>query len=110
MAEQEQIKQERTHQAKPRLGRGLSSLISSLAGPEGHPQQYAADLPPQGAKAPIGVSVDAAPNQAVKDVPIEQIAPNPFQPRREFPQEELANLAASIATHGVLQPIRVITA
>jgi ParB family chromosome partitioning protein len=36
-----------------------------------------------------------------------EIRPNPFQPRREFPDEDLAELAASIAEHGVLQPVIV---
>ncbi|HVM29964.1 MAG TPA: ParB/RepB/Spo0J family partition protein [Candidatus Limnocylindrales bacterium] len=36
-----------------------------------------------------------------------EIAPNPYQPRREFDQAALDELAASIAEHGVLQPIMV---
>ncbi len=38
---------------------------------------------------------------------IEQIRPNPFQPRREFPEDEMAELAESIRTRGVLQPLLV---
>jgi ParB family chromosome partitioning protein len=113
MAEQEQRQQQQQQkpsQSKPRLGRGLSSLISSLTGTEAQPQQYAADGPAHGAKATIPVADQGESSQVVRDVPIDQIAPNPFQPRREFPQDELANLAASIAKHGVLQPIRVTTA
>lgn len=37
----------------------------------------------------------------------EEIRPNPAQPRRTFSQEELEGLAASIRTHGVLQPLTV---
>lgn len=40
-------------------------------------------------------------------VPPERIHSNPRQPRREFPAEELAELAASLKTHGLLQPIVV---
>ena len=40
-------------------------------------------------------------------VPIDAVRPNPHQPRNAFDPEELAELAASIATHGVLQPIVV---
>lgn len=40
-------------------------------------------------------------------IPIEQIDPNPYQPRRVFPQSELEALAASIAESGLLQPISV---
>jgi len=44
---------------------------------------------------------------SVADIPVEQIEENPFQPRLEFDEEKLAELAASIAVHGVVQPITV---
>lgn len=44
--------------------------------------------------------------QIVK-VPIEKIFPNPYQPRKIFEDESLADLAASIAQYGVLQPLLV---
>lgn len=40
-------------------------------------------------------------------IEIEKIESNPFQPRREFSEEALSGLAASIREHGVLQPILV---
>ncbi|MEP6468433.1 MAG: ParB/RepB/Spo0J family partition protein, partial [Chloroflexota bacterium] len=40
-------------------------------------------------------------------VPIDHVRPNPHQPRNAFDEEGLAELAASIATHGVIQPIVV---
>lgn len=40
-------------------------------------------------------------------LPIDEIDPNPYQPRRVFPQQELEELAASIAEVGLLQPISV---
>lgn len=40
-----------------------------------------------------------------EDVPIDQVAPNPHQPRRNFDEEALAELAASIRVHGILQPL-----
>ena len=43
----------------------------------------------------------------VKLIPIEMITPNPNQPRRHFSDAELNELADSIKTHGVLQPILV---
>lgn len=43
----------------------------------------------------------------VIEVPCEQIAPNPYQPRQEFGQNELLSLAASIKSDGILQPLSV---
>ncbi len=43
----------------------------------------------------------------VKLIPIESITPNPHQPRREFAQDALEDLAASIKVRGVLQPVLV---
>ena len=40
-------------------------------------------------------------------IPIERIARNPHQPRSTFDEEEIAELAASITQHGILQPIIV---
>lgn len=65
------------------LGRGLGALI---------PQDVAA-------------GVDARPG--VREVPISQIEPNPYQPRNHFDEESLAGLTASIRELGVLQPILV---
>lgn len=44
--------------------------------------------------------------QIVK-VPVEKIFPNPYQPRKNFEDESLADLASSIAEYGVLQPLLV---
>ncbi len=41
------------------------------------------------------------------DILISRISPNPYQPRKRFDPEDLASLRASIAAHGVLQPILV---
>ena len=51
-------------------------------------------------------------NKAVNEVkvvkvPIDQIFPNPYQPRKTFDDEALADLASSIAQYGVLQPLLV---
>ncbi len=43
----------------------------------------------------------------VIDIPIPQISPNPYQPRREFDQAELLSLSLSIKTDGILQPLSV---
>ena len=43
----------------------------------------------------------------VVELPLDAIRPNPHQPRRDFPDEALAELAASIREHGILQPLVV---
>lgn len=43
----------------------------------------------------------------VRTVPIESLEPSPLQPRRDFGEEELAQLADSLRRHGLLQPLLV---
>lgn len=43
----------------------------------------------------------------VRDIPLRRIRPNQFQPRREFEEEALAELKASITENGLLQPLVV---
>jgi ParB family chromosome partitioning protein len=43
----------------------------------------------------------------IKEIMLADILPNPGQPRREFDEEKLAELANSIREHGLLQPILV---
>lgn len=47
------------------------------------------------------------PGEAVTELPVEAIRPNPYQPRRTFDQASLADLARSIEAAGVFQPIIV---
>lgn len=60
-----------------------------------------------GALIPQDVAAGAASRPAVREVPISQIEPNPYQPRNHFDEESLAGLTASIRELGVLQPILV---
>ena len=46
---------------------------------------------------------------SVEDVPMDQIKSNPYQPRTNFDEAGLKELASSIAEHGVIQPILVTT-
>lgn len=69
------------------LGRGLSALMSDVA-------------------------IDTASHQAGNGrmrgeqlIPVEKITPNPDQPRRDFPKQDLDDLAASIREKGVIQPL-----
>ena len=72
---------------KPGLGRGLGALIPEGATPE----------PP------------APPPQTtpLRQLPVDAIRPNPYQPRKDFNDESLHALAASVRELGVLQPLIV---
>ncbi|MGC2315700.1 MAG: ParB/RepB/Spo0J family partition protein, partial [Bradyrhizobium sp.] len=72
-------------EARSRLGRGLASLIGDVGGEAAHLERP----------------------RTQRKVPIEYLKPNPRNPRREFPDAELGELADSIKQHGVIQPIVV---
>lgn len=79
--------------SKSGLGRGLSSLI---------PQK---DQEAVIAKAAAQSSVDTG--SALLEVPLSKVHHNPRQPRQEFGEAELEELADSIKQHGILQPLVV---
>ena len=60
-----------------------------------------------GALIPQDVTAPTSARPGVREVPITQIAPNPYQPRSHFDEESLAGLTASIRELGVLQPVLV---
>jgi ParB family chromosome partitioning protein len=76
------------------LGRGLSSLIPP------------APPPAEGETA----AAERQPLRGVILLGIDDLGPNPRQPRQAIPPETLADLAASIKAHGLLQPIIVTAA
>lgn len=49
----------------------------------------------------------AGPRRAYNVVPVEKLVPNPQQPRRDFPEAALQDLAASLRQKGVIQPLIV---
>jgi hypothetical protein len=57
--------------------------------------------------APVDQDDPSTPPRPDQVVPVEKIVPNPDQPRRNFTEGQLQELADSIRTHGVLQPIIV---
>lgn len=91
-------------QITPRLGRGLSALLSTPSAPAETGQAYMSEAQPVAPSPPPS----RPPIQpATHDVPVHMIAPNPHQARRRFDPAEMAGLAASIAEHGILQPLVV---
>ncbi len=66
--------------AKRGLGRGLSALIPDI---------------------------ETISGQQVRELPTDEILPNPFQPRKRFDKLKLAELAESIKQHGIVQPLVV---
>ncbi|MBQ3002208.1 MAG: ParB/RepB/Spo0J family partition protein [Clostridia bacterium] len=46
-------------------------------------------------------------SEKIVQLPIEELMPNPMQPRKQFDEYALRSLASSIGTHGMLQPIAV---
>jgi len=73
-----------------RLGRGLDALLARREPP----------------RTETPSASEAAPS-ALQNVPLHQIRPNPYQPRREFRPDELADLESSLRASGLLQPITV---
>jgi ParB family transcriptional regulator, chromosome partitioning protein len=94
---------------RSRLGRGLSSLIgttSEAAETSGLPVMR--ELPPiiAGTAEPAAAP-DTGPAKAGSELPVNQITVNPHQPRRSFDETGLAQLAESLKSSGLIQPIIV---
>ncbi|MEX0692229.1 MAG: ParB/RepB/Spo0J family partition protein [Gemmatimonadales bacterium] len=73
-----------TDKQKRRLGRGLEALLG-----------------------PVPTVEDARAEGALLEIPLANVRPNPYQPRREFAKDALADLANSLKQSGLLQPIVV---
>jgi len=90
--------------AKPRLGRGLSSLISVSE----LPVQADVQAPFERATEPTPIAVSTTPPAADGQplmVPVDLIRPNPHQPRRTVNEVAIGELAASMKTSGIIQPL-----
>ena len=83
------------------LGRGLGALGLGKNVLAGAPKT---DTPVPAEKTPAAAS--AVPENPT-EISVEVIAPNRFQPRREFDEAALEELRESIARHGILQPLSV---
>jgi len=80
--------------ARNALGRGLGALIRE------------ADPPPAVVAEPTAVAAVRSPSGS-QQVDIDLIEPSPYQPRTRFREESLAELAQSIQTTGIVQPLVV---
>ncbi|MCY4031945.1 MAG: ParB/RepB/Spo0J family partition protein [Hyphomicrobiales bacterium] len=99
-------KQTQEKEKKPRgLGKGLAALL----GDDSWRESSASKKAPPPAAAPAAAAGEATDEASAgtRQVPIEFLTPNPDQPRKEFSETELKQLAHSIQTKGVLQPILV---
>lgn len=96
---------------KPRLGRGLSSLmaLSDPVAPEPSAPITSGEAEAvQGNLHPPEASDKGKRDEAgVLEVPVHQVRSNPYQPRREFNEASLTELAASLKSTGLVQPIVV---
>ena len=79
-----------------RLGRGLDALLGERTSQR--PKSLPTDAPP---------ATNPEPRSALRDIPVDQIQPNHYQPRKEFSADELKELADSIRSNGLLQPVAV---
>jgi ParB family chromosome partitioning protein len=83
------------------LGRGLDALL-----PSGSLHEERTYSGKASARDTGSAGGSKAPN-AVVQLPIDRLAANPGQPRKNFDEAELKELANSIAEHGIIQPIIV---
>lgn len=90
-----------------RLGRGLGALIASGTPASAKPAAAAthAAHPATPATAGAAPAHDGLPGY--REIPVAQVEPNPYQPRKEFDPASLADLVDSIRAEGLLQPIVV---
>ena len=98
------------NKAKPRLGRGLSSLISvaDIDEPVAADTGFATPPPAADVAAATATPSPTVPGgPLVIDLPVANIRPNPHQPRRQFSDASIAELAASLKSTGLVQPIIV---
>src|SRR5690348_9323076 len=86
------------------LGKGLSALIREPEQPQ--PQQPGAAAPPA-AQATVATAAAPAlaPREGLQQVDIDLIDPSPYQPRTQFREAPLDELAQSIRVSGIVQPL-----
>ena len=106
-----------TKSRTPRLGKGLSSLMGRAVEVALPSKESSTVTKPVGSpEGPAVATVDhdtshgspaADRRDGLVDLPVESIQPNPHQPRQHFDEGSLQQLAASIRSAGVMQPVIV---
>ncbi|MFZ5722183.1 MAG: ParB/RepB/Spo0J family partition protein [Pseudomonadota bacterium] len=86
---------------KKGLGKGLDALLGA-ASKKAQQNAAAGDAP-----APAGGMAGAVQDGPLKELPVEFLQRGRYQPRREFAEDKLAELAESIKAQGLMQPIVV---
>ena len=81
---------------KPALGRGLSALLGGGGKPTATPEA-----------APAPAATSEGIGEAVEKVPLDRVRPCPFQPRKDFTDDSIDELAESIKAQGIIQPLVV---
>jgi ParB family transcriptional regulator, chromosome partitioning protein len=87
--------------SKKVLGRGLGAFFPDY-------DDGGSDEKKGTSKTKTAVPIEPADRvNVVLDIPVDHIRPNPHQPRTEFKEEALEQLASSIREHGLIQPVTV---
>jgi len=88
---------------KPKhLGRGLASLLGPITSEQPGPNQVSAN-----STMVANFPPDKELRSSLKEISVDAIFPNPYQPRTVWDQQKLEDLAESIKANGVIQPIIV---
>lgn len=94
-----------------RLGRGLAALLGAPLYEEQAPADASTTPPPiptrSASEGEPAVDADVCESGGLLHLPVDEIQENPFQPRRDFTEAEIASLAESLKTHDMLQPLLV---
>ena len=80
--------------SQPSLGRGLDALLSRK-------------IPQSSSSASHSIPVSKRDDEQVYELPVDVIRANPNQPRTEYGEEQLRELAESIREYGIIQPLVV---
>jgi ParB family chromosome partitioning protein len=90
------------------LGKGLSALIpGAREDNEAASEELRIRNLPQAERPRVEPAPEPQKIVGVSKIEIARIAPNPLQPRKEFSEDSLRELTASIKEHGVIQPVTV---